>query len=114
MLVSGWANDDRFHLARAVDPDWEWKQLGVFFASQSLHALHNANWQRGGGKGKRPKLVTARLLRGESDEDLVSKSGVKAGRRRGDQAVAVSGVGAFADVRARLAERRAKHGTQST
>lgn len=81
VLAVGFSEDERCHLHRALDPDWEWKNLQVFFASQALHTLQGANWQRGGGKGQRPKIVTAKLLRGGSEpgEGDATKSGVRAG-----------------------------------
>ena len=105
VLVKGWVGDTRFHLARAVSPDWEWERTDNWFASHILLALHGANWQRGGGKGERPKRVTPLMLRGEDDDSAVSKSGVRSGRRRG-RVVAVASAADLGSVKDRMAARR--------
>lgn len=109
VLTHGWFTDNRFHLHRSVSPDWEWSSVTNILSSYSLYALQGANWQRAGGRGKKPKLVTASLLRGESsvDDSVVSKTGVKSGRRRGGERMAVSSSADFASVRDRMEALRA-------
>lgn len=66
MLAAGFAADDSCHLARSIDPDWEWKTLPTVLASQQLFTLQGANWQRSGGEGPQPELV----LRPREDWEL--------------------------------------------
>lgn len=113
MLVRGWVNDDRFHLHRAVSPDWEWDQVGNWFASHALLALQGANWQRGHGKdADRPQRITPALLRGEEPDDGgdETKNGVKSGRRRTSAVVEVSGAADLASVKDQMRARRRRVG----
>lgn len=108
ILVRGWGQDDRYHVARSVTPDWEWEQLTNWFASHQLLALQGANWQRARGKDSdRPQRITPALLRGEIDETAgeTSKSGVRSGRRRGKVAQ-VKSAADLSSVKERMAARR--------
>lgn len=107
VLAKGFIADNRFHLSRAISPDWEWTTLPNSFLSMILHALHSANWQRGGGKGDRPKLITAQSVRGDDDDSQYTKSGVRSGRRRGRMA-SVSSASDLAGVKDAMKARRRK------
>lgn len=57
---------------RALNPDWLWG-LSEHLTAGVLDALHGANWQRGGGKGKRPKPVQRPGLEPDSEAQTFGK-----------------------------------------
>lgn len=56
VLAVGFASDERCHLHRDINPDWEWN-LSATYQALSLRALMGANWQRGGGQGDAPDII---------------------------------------------------------
>ncbi|WP_301119770.1 hypothetical protein [Mycolicibacterium fortuitum] len=62
-------------LFRARNPKtWDW-DLGIEFQSAILHTLMNANWQRGGGRGSRPKMIQ-RPRESDSNADIDLSVGI--------------------------------------
>ena len=108
VLASGFAKDPQCRLFREMDPDWEWHTVPAFLAAYTLQAVQSGNWQRGGGKGNRPKLFTPQLVRGE-DPSNATKTGVVAGPRKA-AGVEITGEGAagLAAAADELAARRRK------
>lgn len=92
-----------------MNPDWEWHQPVTFLTSYGVYASQVGNWQRSGGRGERPKLITPQLLRGDQDLDLsnVNSAGVASGSRQG-HGIAVHNADDLARAADELAARRRK------
>lgn len=59
---------------RALSPPQSWG-IPEYLLAAAVDALHAANWQRGGGKGKRPKPIPRPGLEPEADTQTLGGKG---------------------------------------